>query len=57
MWYNFATIDLFTHCGTRLSSETTILLVWWGTRHGQPGVAQAGYLVLRGGRQRRGCGL
>ena len=27
---------------------------WWGTRHGQPGEAQAGYLVLRGGRQRRG---
>ena len=21
----------------------------WGTRHGQPGVAQAGYLVLSGG--------
>ena len=28
-----------------------------GGAHGQPGVAQAGYLVLRGGRQRRGCGL
>ena len=51
----FVTTTIFVYCGTRNSE--TILLCVWGTRHGQPGVALAGYLVLRGGRQRRGCGL